>query len=288
MIKKAYFYFSIGLFLVLTSCSKDEEGKSFEEQLAIDVAVIEDYLTENNINAEVHSSGIRYVVNQEGSGDAASVGDDIAIKFEAYLLDGTLLGSDTIGFTINLGNQLVEAWRLMIPEMNVEGKITFYTPSGYAFGATGSSVIPPNSVLVYEIELLAVIEDAIEQLVVDQNIIDEYLDEEGIDAEVDASGIRFQVLTEGTGASPSTSNEVSVVYAGTFLNGAIFDSGSAELPLADFIQAWRIMVPQMKEGGKLKIYAPSQYCYGPQGSTRVGGIPPNTILVFEISLIEVL
>ncbi|MEO1253843.1 MAG: FKBP-type peptidyl-prolyl cis-trans isomerase [Bacteroidota bacterium] len=281
-----FLFFAFIAIIFISGCGNDQEGPSFEEQLAIDIEAIDDYLTDNNIDAEVHSSGIRYIINQDGTGENPRVGDDIAIKHSVSFLDNTALGGDTIGLTINLSPPTIEAWRLMIPEVSEGGSITFYTPSGYAFGTRGNGAIPSNSILTYDVELLAIVENEDEQLEIDTLIIAEYLEEKNISSQTDDSGIRFRVITEGSGVFPDPGDEIVVKYEGRFLNGNVFDSNDIgiQFPLQNLIEAWKIMIPKMREGGKIEIYAPSRYCYSTSGTI---GIPPNTILAFEIELVEV-
>lgn len=287
IMKKLTLLLAIFSFSLLISCGSDDGASvSFEEQLAIDIENIDQYLTDNNIDADVHESGIRYILNSSGNNILPSFGDDIAVKYSGYYLDETLLGRDTIGFTFTLDNGIIAAWVEMLSEVGEGGKITFYAPSGYCFGTQGNGVVPPNTNLYYIVELLAVIDNQEEQLDIDTLIIDEYLQESGIDYEVDLSGIRYQILEEGTGVSPTVNDNVFVKYEGAFLNGNVFDSNSTgvQFGLQNLIDAWKIMIPTMKEGEKIKIFAPSEYCYGPTGNQA---IPPNTILTFEIELIEV-
>ncbi|MEO9871217.1 FKBP-type peptidyl-prolyl cis-trans isomerase [Ekhidna sp.] len=284
---KKLFYTSVILSSIwMTSCGNDDEPVSREKQLSIDLAVIDNHLDENNIDTEEHESGIRYVMNVEGTGDGPSIGDKIALKFEGFYLDGGVIGRDTIGFTLDFGSQLIEAWRLMIPEIKEGGSITIYAPSIYCFGSVGNGPIPPNANLIYTIEVISIIDDVEEQQSVDEAIIDEFLSESGIEAETHSSGIRFVTEVEGTGGTPASEDEVVVKYEGTVLSGAVFDSNDVgvQFALTNLIEAWQIMIPTMSEGGKIKIYTPSIYGYGPSGNQT---IPPNTILVFEIELLEV-
>ena len=271
----------------LSGCGNDDEDpRTFEEQLAIDIDLIDDYLEQNSITSEIHSSGIRFVRTTQGEGDAPALGDNIVTKFTTHYLDGTFLGQDTIGSTVTLNAQFVEAWRLMLPEMQEGGSMTIYTPSGYAFGNRDFGNIPANSNLIYEVELIARVDDADEQLAVDTLIIDEYLQESNIPYEVDDSGIRFRRLTEGTGNSPTASDNVLVRYEGRFLSGGVFDQSTegTAFSLLNLISAWQIMIPQMKTGGLIEIYVPSRFGYGTSGNQIV---PPNAILVFEIELIDI-
>jgi FKBP-type peptidyl-prolyl cis-trans isomerase len=201
-------------------------------------------------------------------------------------LDGESIGGDTIGLTFNLGNSIIEAWHIMLPEMKEGGKIEFFSPSGYCFGVRGTENIPSNSILRYEIELIGVIDSEIEQKQIDLLIIDDFLNESKVDFKVDTFGIRYVVVSEGLGQSPNSTDTVLVKYEGSFLSGVVFDSSTEgfEFPLNNLIDAWKFTLPQMKEGEKRKIYAPSSYCYGTSGA---GIIPPNTVLSFEIELLDI-
>ena len=273
--------------VVISGCGSDDSAPavSFEEQLAIDIEIIDDYLNDNDINAEIHESGIRYVIEEDGDGEYVELGNEIMVRFVSYYLDGTNAGGDTIGFSTVVAEPIIEAWTLMVPEMREGGKMTIYPPSGYLFGPEGlGDIVPPNTIIVYEIEVIAIVNDAADRLDLEGQIIDEYLQENGINAETHASGIRYTVLEEGTGASPNVNSNVRVTYAGTFLSGVVFDApeGERSFILAQVIESWQIMIPTMKEGGRIKFYAPSSLCYGTTGTQTIA---PNTVLVFEVELV---
>jgi len=169
--------------------------------------------------------------------------------------------------------------------MKEGGRLKLFAPSVYCFGSANISGLPKNSNLIFDVELLKVIKNEVDQLDADISIIDELLLEKSINAEINESGIRYVTLTEGSGNSPISTSLVTVKYKGIFLDGKVFDQNTlgVQFPLSNLIEAWKIMVPTMKEGGKIKIYAPSKFCYGTQGNSS---IPPNTSLVFEIELVS--
>ncbi len=108
-------------------------------------------------------------------------------------------------------------------------------------------------------------------------------------AKTTASGIKYSVVKEGTGASPSATSSVTVHYTGMFLDGKVFDSSvqrgtPATFGLNQVIAGWTEGVQLMKEGGKTNFMIPSNLAYGPQGRP---GIPANSTLIFEIELIKV-
>ncbi len=105
-----------------------------------------------------------------------------------------------------------------------------------------------------------------------------------------SSGLVFQSLKEGTGASPAATDVVQVHYRGTFLDGREFDSSyrrgqPTEFPLNRVIPCWTEGVQRMKPGGKAKLTCPPAIAYGERGAGNV--IPPNATLNFEIELISV-
>jgi len=104
------------------------------------------------------------------------------------------------------------------------------------------------------------------------------------------SGLQYKVLTAGTGASPTDKDKVKVHYKGTLLDGTEFDSSykknePAEFIVGRLIPGWIEALQIMKEGDKYEIYVPANLGYGAGGT---GTIPPNSVLKFEMELIEII
>jgi FKBP-type peptidyl-prolyl cis-trans isomerase len=105
-----------------------------------------------------------------------------------------------------------------------------------------------------------------------------------------ASGLRYIVLKEGTGATPVATSNVKVHYTGTFTDGKVFDSSVQRGQPIDFglnqvIPGWTEGVQLMKEGSKYKFFIPYKLAYGEQGYP--GAIPPKSDLLFEVELIKI-
>lgn len=105
------------------------------------------------------------------------------------------------------------------------------------------------------------------------------------------SGLQYIILKEGTGKSPKATDTVKVNYRGTLINGEEFDSserhgGPAELALNRVIPGWTEAVQLMKEGAKWQLFVPPDLAYGERSMGPM--IPPNSLLIFEIELIEVM
>jgi FKBP-type peptidyl-prolyl cis-trans isomerase FkpA len=109
--------------------------------------------------------------------------------------------------------------------------------------------------------------------------------------ETTASGLVYEVITEGSGAQPKASDTVRVHYRGWFPeSGKEFDSSIArgqpiDFPLNRVIPCWTEGVQKMKVGGKAKLTCPASIAYGSRGAGGV--IPPNATLNFEVELLGV-
>ncbi len=104
------------------------------------------------------------------------------------------------------------------------------------------------------------------------------------------SGLQYKVVQEGTGASPKETDEVTVHYTGTLIDGTKFDSSldrgePATFPLNRVIKGWTEGLQLMKEGAKYIFYIPSELGYGDQGAGQ--SIPGGSVLIFEVELIKV-
>jgi len=104
-----------------------------------------------------------------------------------------------------------------------------------------------------------------------------------------ASGLQYEVLEMGKGEKPKASDMVRVHYTGTLIDGTKFDSSldrkePAEFPLDHVIRGWTEGVQLMPVGSKFKFYLPADLAYGEQGA---GTIPPNSVLVFEVQLLDI-
>lgn len=105
-----------------------------------------------------------------------------------------------------------------------------------------------------------------------------------------ASGLQYEVLTEGTGAKPTAADEVTVHYKGTLLNGKQFDSSydrnePLALSLQNVIPGWTEGVQLMTVGSKYRFYIPYNLGYGERGAGQ--DIPPFSTLIFDIELIKI-
>ncbi|VXD04995.1 FKBP-type peptidyl-prolyl cis-trans isomerase (rotamase) [Pseudomonas sp. 8Z] len=105
-----------------------------------------------------------------------------------------------------------------------------------------------------------------------------------------ASGLQYEVLVAGEGAKPSADDQVRTHYHGTLIDGTVFDSSyergqPAEFPVGGVIPGWVEALQLMGTGSKWRLHVPSELAYGAQG---VGSIPPHSVLVFDVELLDIL
>jgi FKBP-type peptidyl-prolyl cis-trans isomerase FklB len=120
----------------------------------------------------------------------------------------------------------------------------------------------------------------------------QYLEENGKRAEVKTlpSGLQYEVITEGDGPLPKSTDRVEVHYTGKLIDGTVFDSSvdrgvPATFGVTQVIPGWVEALQLMKAGSKWRLFIPSQLAYGPQGAGPIG---PNSTLIFDVELLRVL
>ncbi|MDR2468464.1 MAG: FKBP-type peptidyl-prolyl cis-trans isomerase [Spirochaetaceae bacterium] len=104
------------------------------------------------------------------------------------------------------------------------------------------------------------------------------------------SGLQYEVIDKGAGAHPKKDSIVVVHYVGSLIDGTVFDSSRereepATIPLEQVIPGWAEGMQLMRVGGRAKFFIPPQLAYGE--ATSVEEIPPNSVLVFDVELLEI-
>jgi FKBP-type peptidyl-prolyl cis-trans isomerase FklB len=104
------------------------------------------------------------------------------------------------------------------------------------------------------------------------------------------SGLQYEILSEGSGATPQASDTVKVHYHGTLISGKVFDSSvnrgePATFGVTQVISGWVEALQLMPVGSKWKLYIPSELAYGAQGAGQA--IAPHSALIFEVELLDI-
>lgn len=148
---KRYFLF-LTLALAAMSFSCEEQLLPSEENRR----EILEYLETNNIDATEHISGLYYSITEEGTGtDMPSFNSIVEVKYKGYLTDGYVFDETKGDNTAEFGlGQVIAGWRIGMTLMKKGGKATFVIPSNLGYGFRGTGTIPPNAVIIFDVELI--------------------------------------------------------------------------------------------------------------------------------------
>ena len=122
---------------------------------------------------------------------------------------------------------------------------------------------------------------------IDEDIIQQYIIDNNLNAAATGSGLHYVINSPGIGDTPTIYSNVTVAYTGSLIDGTVFDQSSPSgisFPLSGVIQGWQEGIPLFSEGGSGILLIPSALGYSSQ---QVSAIPANSVLIFDVSLIEV-
>lgn len=107
---------------------------------------------------------------------------------------------------------------------------------------------------------------------------------------VTASGLQYEVVTQGTGAIPTATSKVKTHYHGTLIDGTVFDSSvnrgqPIDFPVNGVIAGWTEALQLMPVGSKYRLYIPHNLAYGERGAGA--SIKPYSALIFDVELLDI-
>lgn len=148
--------------------AKEQKEKN-EKQAIEDEKLLKDHLAQNKIKATKTASGLYYVITSKGKGDNAKAGDQVTVNYTGKLLNGEVFDSNldpkfnhVEPFSFPLGQgRVIRGWDEGIALLNPGSKATLFIPSELAYGAQSPSPqIPANSILIFDVELIAAGQEA--------------------------------------------------------------------------------------------------------------------------------
>lgn len=154
--------FCFAIILLFLSCNKNDTNNSScnydacgHVAPASEIASVQSYLTANNIVATQHCSGLFYAIDQPGTGNAPTVCNTVVINYEGRLTNGTVFDKTTNAPATFALSLLITGFKNGIPLIKTGGKIRLYIPPSLGYGSNPPpNSVPPNSVLIFTVELL--------------------------------------------------------------------------------------------------------------------------------------
>jgi FKBP-type peptidyl-prolyl cis-trans isomerase FkpA len=147
------------LLIVATLFGINAMGQTQAEK---DDKILQDYFKAQHIHATKTASGLYYVITTPGSGAKPAQGQKVSMGYFGKLVDGQKFdanmdanGNVTRPFTFTLGvGQVIRGWDEGVALLSKGTKATLYIPSGLGYGARNMGKIPPNSVLIFDVQVL--------------------------------------------------------------------------------------------------------------------------------------
>ncbi len=229
-------------------------------------------------------SGLKYKIIHEGNGQRAKAGDMVSVHYTGKLTNDTVFDSShnrnqPIKFKLGAG-QVIKGWDEGIALLNVGDKAIFTIPPDLGYGSRAMGPIPANSTLIFEVELVQIIERP------------KPFDVKGKDTLTTASGLKYIKLNTTEGEAPKAGDRVFVHYTGFFEDGKIFDSSVERGQVFNFmlgqgqvIAGWDEGIALLKKGEKARLIVPYTLGYGENGYPP--HIPAKATLIFDVELMDV-
>ena len=231
----------------------------------------------------ITNSGLQYEIIKLGIGEKPEATDKVEVHYHGTLEDGTVFDSSvdrgqTITFPLN---RVIKGWTEGLQLMPIGSKFKFIIPPELGYGSRDMGTIPPNSTLIFEVELFDIKKPFVDKdfsLPAEENQLE--------------SGLRYLDHIEGNGDPAIEKNTVFVHYSGYLADGTKFDSShdrgqpfTFSLGAGRVIKGWDEGILGMKVGGKRTLIIPPDLGYGERGAGGV--IPPNATLMFEVELLDI-
>ncbi len=294
MFKKIHFIYSLVVLVLMTSCLGENP---FEEQRKKDEQTTKDYVAKNSLVGTYTSSGVFYALTTPNPAGTLVGANGIAeVSYKLFNLDKIKLAeSSSYIFKPSVGS-FAAGLSEGVSLMRKGEKATLVIPSALAFGTSrvtiGNIVIPANSVIVIEVEVLEVRTDQ-QQTEYERGIIRNYFATKITPPittfskdTADVYVINQAPTTATTSLIPNLNYSVDYVLRRATGDNAILDQGT--LPylhsVNSVIRGFYVGMLSMRVGGRGYIGVPSSMGYGSTGSS--GKIPPYTPLIFEITNIR--
>ena len=284
-----------------------------------DSTSLEYFIQNTDLEVQEGANGLYYAIEKEGKGVRPKARDYVKIRYTGRLLNGQVFdqSKDDQPFVFQLGYRIViQGWEEGIPLFPVGSSGKLFVPAELAYGDKGLGEVPPNTDLVFDIEILDILSpEAYDQHMMEQErrerkayqehiknqfnkdkkLIQEYAIDNKLRTKRTPSGLTYSITKKGKGETAKSGDELLVHYEGFLLNGDRFDSSYDKkepyrfvLGRGKVIKGWDEGLHYFKKGGEGWILIPSRFAYGRMAIDEEGiSIPADAVLVFKIKVIDI-
>lgn len=231
------------------------------------------------------ASGLEYTITTKGNGKKAQAGDKVKVHYTGKLLNDTVFDSSVkrgqpYEFKLGAG-QVIKGWDEAIQLLQVGDKATLKIPANLAYGDRSNGMIPANSTLIFDVELMDVVEGVKQWVTKSKDTIKT------------ASGLKYIIIQKNdAGAKIEKGNKVKFHFSGYFKDGKLFESThdkgqpiEIKAGAGQLLPGWDEGLLLLKKGEKAKLFIPYTLGCGEEGRPPL--IPGKSDLVFDIEIIDV-
>ena len=148
--KRLFVLLMLPIMFIVNSCQKEVDYTQIDED------IIQQYITDNNLNAQATGTGLYYVVDVVGNGETPNINSTVTVAYTGKLTDGTIFDqSSPSGATFPLSG-VIQGWQEGIPFFSEGGSGILLIPSALGYGNQVVGSIPANSVLIFDVTLISV------------------------------------------------------------------------------------------------------------------------------------
>jgi peptidylprolyl isomerase len=231
------------------------------------------------------ASGLEYTITEKGNGKQAQNGDKVTVHYTGKLTNDTVFDSSLksgrpFEFKVGAG-RVIKGWDEAFTHLHVGDKATLRIPPEIGYGSNAMGKIPANSTLIFDVELLDVVEGPRPYVAKTKDTIKT------------PSGLEIIMIQENkTGEQAVAGTMATFNYSGYFRDGKMFDSSldrnqplSVKAGKGQLFPGWDEGLTMLRKGEKAKLIIPSKLAFGEKGFQTL--IPPNTDLVIDVEMLDV-
>jgi peptidylprolyl isomerase len=230
------------------------------------------------------ASGLEYTITEKGNGKKPQKGDKISVHYTGKLTNDTVFDSSVkrgIPFEFRVGEgMVVKGWDEAFLLLQEGDKATIKFGPALGYGETDNGPIPANSTLIFDVEFLKIVQEAIQPLVIAAK-----------DTITTPSGLKYAIVKPNKSGETTKGKKVTVNYTGFLKDGKMFDSSlDRNQPLVVDIGKGKLFpgldeaIGLMCKGEKGRFIIPAHLAFGEKGG---GPVPPNTDIIMDLEVVEV-